>query len=156
MVSAYDIAANVLDPEVPVLTLADLGILRDVEMQGKKAVVTITPTYSGCPAMSAIELDLIVALEKGGYEKPLIKTVLSPAWTTDWITPVGLEKLKTYGIAPPKNAKSSRALFAQEQVACPRCESNHTEQLAEFGSTSCKAMWRCLACKEPFDYFKCH
>jgi ring-1,2-phenylacetyl-CoA epoxidase subunit PaaD len=156
MKTAYEIAANVLDPEVPVLTLADLGILREVTLQEGRAVVTITPTYSGCPAMSVIALDLMVALEQGGYPNPLIKTVLSPAWTTDWITQVGREKLKAYGIAPPLKATQSRALFSQEQISCPRCESQKTQKLAEYGSTTCKALWRCMACQEPFDYFKCH
>lgn len=147
-------AAAVVDPEIPVLTIADLGILRDVKMSGDQVEVVITPTYSGCPAMHAIAFDLQDALTKAGFEGPKITTILSPAWSSDWISEEGKAKLQAYGIAPPVAAARS-ARFGQQQVACPRCNSIDTERLSEFGSTACKALWRCRACAEPFDYFKC-
>ena len=146
----------VVDPEIPVLTIADLGILRDVAERDGTVEITITPTYSGCPAMNVIALEIELALEREGFRKPKIRTVLSPAWTTDWMSEDGRRKLKEYGIAPPIAASSRRVLFGLEDVACPRCGSNTTERISEFGSTSCKALWRCKACREPFDYFKCH
>jgi ring-1,2-phenylacetyl-CoA epoxidase subunit PaaD len=154
MVTAFEIAASVCDPEIPVLTIEDLGILRGVELVDGRAEVTIIPTYSGCPAMNVIALDITLALEQAGYTKPLIKTVLTPAWSTDMMSEAGRLKLKQYGIAPP-GVRTKRGLFSSEVVECPQCSAKTTEKLAEFGSTSCKALWRCLACKEPFDYFKC-
>ena len=153
---AWEVAASVPDPEVPCVTLADLGILRSVEIADDGAAVAkVTPTYSGCPATLAIEFAVEAALRDAGFE-PRIERVLSPAWTTDWITEEGRAKLKDYGIAPPKQSSNSiRALFGEEQVNCPRCGSGETERISEFGSTPCKAHWRCLACREPFDYFKC-
>jgi len=148
-------AASVVDPEIPVLSIADLGVLRDVQIVDGTAEVTITPTYSGCPAMNLIALNIELALEKAGFEMPRIKTVLSPAWTTDWITDKGKDTLRRYGIAPPNGKASRRALFGEDEVACPRCASTDTVRISEFGSTSCKALWRCKACAEPFDYFKC-
>ena len=145
----------VTDPELPVLTIADLGVLRGVTEHDGAVEVAITPTYSGCPAMSAITLDIELALARAGIPGR-VRTVLSPAWTTDWMTEDGRRKLRDYGIAPPGPAGGRRALFGQEVVACPRCASTHTERIAEFGSTSCKALWRCLACREPFDHFRCH
>ncbi|UTD26849.1 1,2-phenylacetyl-CoA epoxidase subunit PaaD [Bradyrhizobium sp. WD16] len=153
---AWDAAAAVADPEIPVLTIADLGVLRDVRVDGGAIEVAITPTYSGCPAMNMIALEIELALERAGLPRPRIKSVLSPAWTTDWMTEDGKRKLKDYGIAPPRPASGRRALFGEEAIACPRCGSHDTERIAEFGSTSCKALWRCRACREPFDYFKCH
>jgi ring-1,2-phenylacetyl-CoA epoxidase subunit PaaD len=154
---AWDAAASVTDPEIPVLTIADLGVLREVVVRGDGGVdVAVTPTYSGCPAMSTIALDVAVALECAGFHGATIRTVLSPAWTTDWMSDAGRAKLKAYGIAPPMRAGSRRALFGIERVDCPQCGSGDTELLSEFGSTSCKALWRCKACREPFDYFKCH
>lgn len=153
---AWDAAATVADPEIPVLTIADLGVLRDVRVDGGTIEVAITPTYSGCPAMNMIALEIELALERAGLPRPRIKSVLSPAWTTDWMTEDGKRKLKDYGIAPPQPASGRRALFGEEAIACPRCGSHDTERIAEFGSTSCKALWRCRACREPFDYFKCH
>lgn len=147
---------TVCDPEIPVLTIADLGILRDISAKGGAIEVAITPTYSGCPAMNVIAFDIEVALHDAGFEKVTVKTVLSPAWTTDWLTEHGREKLVAYGIAPPARGASRRALFGVESVACPRCGSTQTKKLAEFGSTSCKALWQCEACHEPFDYFRCH
>jgi ring-1,2-phenylacetyl-CoA epoxidase subunit PaaD len=153
---AWDIAASVVDPEIPVLTIADLGVLREVALNDGRVEVTITPTYSGCPAMNMITLEIELALERAGFRNSRVRTVLSPAWTTDWMSKDGRRKLREYGIAPPQAAASRRALFGVEQVACPQCGSANTEVLSEFGSTSCKALWRCKACREPFDYFKCH
>jgi ring-1,2-phenylacetyl-CoA epoxidase subunit PaaD len=153
---AWDAAASVVDPEIPVLTIADLGVLRDVFLSGDHVEVAITPTYSGCPAMNMIALEIEVALERAGFRHPKVRTVLSPAWTTDWMSEEGRRKLRDYGIAPPQASNSRRALFGEQNVKCPQCGSNQTELLSEFGSTSCKALWRCKACREPFDYFKCH
>jgi ring-1,2-phenylacetyl-CoA epoxidase subunit PaaD len=153
---AWDAAAGVVDPEIPVLTIADLGVLRAVEIKDDRVEVAITPTYSGCPAMNMIALEIELALERAGFRQPKVRTVLSPAWTTDWMSEEGRRKLKAYGIAPPLPASSRRALFGIQHVACPQCGSDHTELLSEFGSTSCKALWRCESCREPFDYFKCH
>ena len=153
---AWAAAAAVLDPEVPAVTVAELGILRavDIDDQGR-AVAQVTPTYSGCPAVLAIELAIEAALRQAGFD-PVIERVLAPAWTTDWITEAGREKLRAYGIAPPVVGSSSkRALFGEITVACPRCTSTQTSKLSEFGSTACKAHYRCNACYEPFDYFKC-
>jgi len=153
---AWDAAAAVTDPEIPVLTIADLGVLRAVELIGDRVEVAITPTYSGCPAMSMIALEIELALARAGFGETKVRTVLSPAWTTDWMSEEGRRKLKAYGIAPPLASTSRRALFGVQQVQCPQCGSEDTELLSEFGSTSCKALWRCKACREPFDYFKCH
>jgi ring-1,2-phenylacetyl-CoA epoxidase subunit PaaD len=153
---AWRVAAQVVDPEIPVLTILDLGVLRAVEVKDGRVEVTITPTYSGCPAMNAIALDIEVALSNAGIRAASIRTVLSPAWTSDWLTQEGRRKLAAYGIAPPKPGGTRRLLFGQEIVACPRCGSGDTRLLSEFGSTACKALWRCEACREPFDYFKCH
>ena len=153
---AWAAAAAVLDPEVPAVTVAELGILRavDIDDQGR-AVAQVTPTYSGCPAVLAIELAIEAALRQAGFD-PVIERVLAPAWTTDWITEAGREKLRAYGIAPPVvGSASKRALFGEITVACPRCASTQTSKLSEFGSTACKAQYRCNACHEPFDYFKC-
>jgi len=153
---AWDVASRVVDPEIPVLTIADLGVLREVTVTEGGVEVAISPTYSGCPAMNMISLEIELALERAGFAKPKIRTVLSPAWTTDWMSEDGRRKLREYGIAPPQPASSRRALFGVQEVACPQCGSANTELLSEFGSTSCKALWRCKACREPFDYFKCH
>jgi len=153
---AWEVAAGVVDPEIPVLTIADLGVLRDVAINDGCVEVAITPTYSGCPAMNMIKLEIELALERGGFHNAKVRTVLSPAWTTDWMSEDGRRKLREYGIAPPQAASTRRALFGVEQVACPQCGSGDTEVLSEFGSTSCKALWRCRSCREPFDYFKCH
>jgi ring-1,2-phenylacetyl-CoA epoxidase subunit PaaD len=153
---AWDAAASVVDPEIPVLTIADLGVLREVTFFDGRVEVAITPTYSGCPAMSTIAFDIAVVLERAGFHDAQVRTVLSPAWTTDWMSEDGRRKLREYGIAPPQPASSRRALFGVQQVTCPQCGSEETEVLSEFGSTSCKALWRCKRCREPFDYFKCH
>lgn len=152
---AWNAAAAVPDPEVPCVTVADLGILRDVEVSGNAAIARVSPTYSGCPAVLAIELAIETALLDAGFE-PRIERVLSPPWTTDWITPEGREKLRAFGIAPPVGTRSSKlALFGETQVDCPHCGHAETEKISEFGSTACKAQYRCLGCGEPFDYFKC-
>lgn len=156
LATAWAAAAQVVDPEIPVLTIEDLGVLRDVNVVDGCVEVSITPTYSGCPAMNMIALEIEVALEREGIRNPKIKTVLSPAWTTDWMSEAGRRKLKEYGVAPPQTGGGRRALFGEQQVACPQCGSTSTEVLSEFGSTSCKALWRCKVCREPFDYFKCH
>ena len=152
---AWAAAAAVPDPEVPCVTVADLGILRGVDLVGGVAVARVTPTYSGCPAVLAIELSVEAALRDAGFEAR-VERVMAPAWTTDWITPEGRAKLSAYGIAPPVGMAGGKAsLFADVTVACPRCGSRATEKLSEFGSTACKAQYRCTACAEPFDYFKC-
>lgn len=153
---AWNAAAQVVDPEIPVLTIADLGVLRDVAVSDGHVEVAITPTYSGCPAMNMIALEIELVLERAGIRKPKVLTVLSPAWTTDWMSDDGRRKLREYGIAPPQAGSGRRALFGKQTVACPQCGSADTEVLSEFGSTSCKALWRCRSCREPFDYFKCH
>jgi len=153
---AWDAAAAVVDPEIPVLTIADLGVLRDVSVNDGRVDVAITPTYLGCPAMNMITLEIELALERAGIAGATVRTVLSPAWTTDWMTEDGRRKLRDYGIAPPQPGGGRRALFGEQEVACPQCGSTDTEVLSEFGSTSCKSLWRCRACREPFDYFKCH
>jgi ring-1,2-phenylacetyl-CoA epoxidase subunit PaaD len=153
----------VTDPELPFLTIADMGILRDVRLAGDTVEVAITPTYSGCPAMDVIALDIAAALAKAGLPNARIVRVLSPAWTTDWLSPAAREKLSANGIAPPERthgrgagrAQGKRALFAGTAVACPSCGSSSTERVSEFGSTPCKAHYRCRACREPFQYFKC-
>ena len=147
---------TVCDPEIPVLTIADLGVLRAVAVRDGRVEVTITPTYSGCPAMNMIQFEIEMALERAGIEGGQVQTVLSPAWTTDWMTEDGRRKLREYGIAPPKQGGGRRELFGKEEVVCPNCSSANTRVLSEFGSTSCKALWRCENCREPFDYFKCH
>ncbi len=153
---AWDVAAQVVDPEVPVLTIEDLGVLRDVRIADDGFVdVDITPTYMGCPAMGVFTMDIETELAKAGFGKVRINTVLSPSWTTDWLTEEAREKLRDYGIAPPAGKASRRALFGDDEVTCPRCSSKNTEKVSEFGSTACKALWRCKACSEPFDYFKC-
>ena len=152
---AQAIAAAVVDPEIPVVTIADLGILRDVVRDGATIVAQLTPTYTGCPAVLAIELAVEVALRDAGFDNVRIERVLSPAWSTDAITEDGRRKLLAYGIAPPSRGRKGTLLFADDTVACPRCSSNNTSKVSEFGSTACKALWRCDDCREPFDYFKC-
>ncbi len=152
---AWTAAAAVPDPELPALTIADLGILRGIDLIDGVIEVTITPTYSGCPAMAAITLDIECALHEAGIENARIRLVLSPAWTTDWLTNEAHEKLTREGIAPPGRRATNR-LFDNTLIPCPRCGSGATERLAAFGATACKSLWRCTACREPFDHFKCH
>ena len=172
------ILSAVNDPEVPVLSIIDLGVLRDVRWVANPDAghweITITPTYSGCPAMDAITLSIRMALYAAGVDRFDIRTILSPAWTTAWMTAEGRDKLRAYGIAPPQplpkhyrpglfeddepeESQVRRGLFeADEAVPCPHCGSLHTVLMSAFGSTACKALYRCEDCKEPFDYFKCH
>lgn len=153
------ILQEVCDPEIPILSILDLGIVRDIKINGEEVEIVITPTYSGCPAMDAISIDTRLKLIEHGYKKVKITSVLSPAWTTDWMTESGKQKLKEYGIAPPnvKQQVCHTELFATaEGVQCPHCNSYHTHRISEFGSTACKALYQCDECKEPFDYFKCH
>ena len=152
---AHAVLETVTDPELPFLTIADMGILRDVRVAGDTVEVAITPTYSGCPAMDVIAIDITTALAKAGFDNVRIHRVLSPAWTTDWLSAPAREKLRANGIAPPERAQGKRALFAETEVACPTCRSTATERVSEFGSTPCKAHYRCLDCREPFQYFKC-
>lgn len=155
----WSILAKVCDPEVPVLTILDLGIVRNVQINGEKTEIIITPTYTGCPAMDMIAMNIRLALAEHGYKNITVTTVLSPAWTTDWMTEEGKQKLKAYGIAPPnpKQQVCNDKLFAAaEAVQCPHCNSYHTTRISEFGSTACKALYQCKECNEPFDYFKCH
>lgn len=153
----YQWLSEISDPEIPVLSILDLGIVRDVKTEeGGMLHITITPTYSGCPAMDIISMQIRMALLSRGF-KVNIDLQLSPAWTTDWITDSGKQKMLEYGIAPPKRrAKDTLGLFEEDEIACPRCGSIHTEMISQFGATSCKAMYRCLDCKEPFEHFKCH
>ena len=174
----WDVLETVPDPEVPVLSVVDLGVVRGVSVESSPtdassdcfvprndddaifdATVTIhiTPTYSGCPAMDMIAMGIRMALLEAGYKQINIVQQLSPAWTTDWMSEAGKQKLKAYGIAPPLSNQIVDELFGKEQpIQCPQCNSVHTELVSQFGSTSCKALYRCLDCKEPFDYFKCH
>jgi ring-1,2-phenylacetyl-CoA epoxidase subunit PaaD len=152
------ILEKVIDPEVPVLTIYDLGIVRDIRIHNDELEIIITPTYSGCPAMDMIAMNIRLALAEHGYTKTKITTVLSPPWTTDWMSEEGKRKLKEYGIAPPhpRQQVCNTELFAEEAIQCPHCNSWHTERISEFGSTPCKSLYRCKECHEPFDYFKCH
>ena len=138
---------DVPDPEIPAISLTDLGIIRDVTWDNDTLEVTVTPTYSGCPATSIINLDIETALREKGIEKVVLKRQLSPAWTTDWLSEAGRAKLEAYGIAPPQPAGGPQH--------CPHCKSGEVEKISQFGSTPCKAQWRCTDCLEPFDYFKC-
>jgi ring-1,2-phenylacetyl-CoA epoxidase subunit PaaD len=172
----WSLLAGVSDPEIPVISVVDLGIVRDVQVTGPSAcAVTITPTYSGCPAMQVIADDIQQALHDAGIQQVDIITRLSPAWTTDWMSDAGKVRLKGYGIAPPAQrvidisglrsgvrpadplrAGVARGAVPAPKVVCPHCGSSHTEVTSQFGSTPCKALYKCLDCKEPFDYFKCH
>jgi ring-1,2-phenylacetyl-CoA epoxidase subunit PaaD len=154
MVSARETAGSVLDPELPALTIADLGILRDVREADGAVTVTITPTYSGCPAMAQIAADLRRRLTEAGYERVDIRTELSPPWTTDWITPDGRRKLAEAGIAPP--GERGGPVLVPLAVQCPRCGSPDTRQISRFSGTACKALYQCRACKEPFEHVKEH
>lgn len=155
---AWAVAATVTDPEVPVLTIEDLGVLRGVEVDDDRVQVTITPTYSGCPALETMRDDLILALTAAGFADVDVRTTLAPAWTTDWMTDAGKRKLTEYGIAPPNGRAAVRRgpIRVQLGVKCPRCGSLDTREVARFGSTSCKALYECRACLEPFDFFKVH
>ncbi len=149
----------VCDPEIPVLTISDLGLVRDLKMKEDGTLeVVITPTYSGCPAMDVIGVNIRAVLEEGGFPKVKVSSVLAPAWTTAWLSEDGRRKLREFGIAPPAEPSADKkALLGEERIlACPHCGSTSTEMISQFGSTACKALFRCLDCLEPFDYFKCH
>ena len=152
----FSILKSVPDPEIPVLSIIDLGVVRSAYLRGKEVFVEITPTYSGCPAMDVIGDDIKTELKKHGYI-PNVKLILSPAWTTDWMTDEGKQALRDYGIAPPMDATSDKeALLGNKRVIpCPQCESKNTRLVSQFGSTACKAMFKCEDCEETFDYFKC-
>ncbi|MFN3960220.1 MAG: 1,2-phenylacetyl-CoA epoxidase subunit PaaD [Parvularculaceae bacterium] len=145
---------DVPDPEIPVLSVNDLGIVRAVDVEADEVVVTVTPTYSGCPATSVIAASIEEALRRKGAGRVRIATRISPPWTTDWISPAGCEKLKAFGIAPPEGAACAGAALRNAPKQCPRCGSARVEEVSRFGSTPCKAAWRCADCLEPFDYFK--
>lgn len=148
----YDILESVKDPEIPVISISELGVLRDVSIAGDQIIVTITPTYTGCPAMDMIQVNIRAALQEEGYKNVKINSILSPAWTTDWITEKGKKKMREYGISPP----DQKIKGIKDGVTCPLCGSSNTVVISAFGSTACKALYRCKDCLEPFDYFKCH
>ena len=148
----WNILQSVSDPEIPVLTILDLGIVRDVQQKEDVIEVVITPTYNGCPAMDMISMNIKLALAEHGYTKVHITSILAPAWTTDWMTEEGKQKLKQYGIAAP----NKKFTIPEDGVECPQCNSTNTKIISAFGSTACKALYQCNDCKEPFDYFKCH
>jgi ring-1,2-phenylacetyl-CoA epoxidase subunit PaaD len=145
------------DPEIPVISIVDLGVIRKIIPQANSVEIEITPTYSGCPAMKQMEDDIISTLKQKGIENVHIKTVYNPAWTTDWLSAEAKEKLRKYGIAPPQESTTDKSFITgkTKQIKCPRCGSLHTEMVSQFGSTACKALYRCKDCLEPFDYFKC-
>jgi len=153
----YKLLGGVMDPEVPVLSVVELGIVREVKLVEDLVEIKITPTYSGCPAMNVIEFEIVKAMEQAGIEKFHIETILSPPWTTDWISQSGLDKLSEYGIAPPEKTHSDKGQLSifQKEIVCPQCSSGRTELVSQFGSTACKAQYKCQDCLEPFDYFKC-
>lgn len=152
----YDLIADIPDPEIPVITIEDLGILREVTIKYGKVHISITPTYSGCPAMKAIENDIKEILNRFDIGPIEIKTVFSPVWTTDWISDEAKEKLRVYGISPPEKSSPDKNVLLNRHVLCPRCNSTNTELISQFGSTACKALYKCKDCLEPFDHFKCH
>lgn len=157
LAAVWRILHGIPDPEIPVLSIVDLGIVRDVAWREGQLLVGITPTYSGCPATEMIQGQVRRQLAQAGYPDARVVLVLSPAWTTDWLSEAGREKLRQYGIAPPACGGETGALAGPaRQVCCPRCGDARTECVSRFGSTPCKAQYRCLACLEPFDYFKCH
>ena len=150
----WELLSHIKDPEIPVLSIADLGILRDVRVHGHQAEVVITPTYSGCPALIQIQEDIEKHLTDAGYQ-PTVTTQLAPPWTTEWISDAGRNQLLDYGIAPPLHCAAGSRGTADDPIRCPRCRSDQTTLVSEFGSTACKALYRCRHCQEPFDYFKC-
>ena len=153
----WDLLEIVKDPEIPVLTIVDLGIVRNIEKIDNCITVTITPTYSGCPAMKVIEDDIVQILNANNFENVVIKTTISPAWTTDWLTEKGRTALEKYGIAPPAESTTDKSFLTDrpKTLQCPFCKSKNTHMISQFGSTACKALYKCNDCLEPFDYFKC-
>ncbi len=157
--AVWSLLEQIKDPEIPVLSIVDLGIVRDIAIDDEQLIITITPTYTGCPAMDMIAAAIKMEMMASGFSKVNVELVISPAWTTDWMTEKGKQQLKEYGIAPPNPRQQvcNDKLFApDEAVQCPHCESWHTRRISEFGSTACKALYQCEDCQEPFDYFKCH
>ena len=148
----FELLSSVVDPEIPVLTLQDLGVLRDITVVDGEVKVTITPTYAGCPAMETMRADIESTLAAAGYEQVTVEQNLSPAWSTDWMSKGGREKLRAYGIAPPVSTACGQS---SGQIECPQCNSTEVKLISEFGSTACKALYQCQDCREPFDYFKC-
>lgn len=152
----YSWLEEVSDPEVPVLSIIDLGVVRNVSFENNTWLITLTPTYSGCPAMQTMEEEILLKLKERGLSTVKILTTLSPAWTTDWLSENGRKKLKAYGIAPPEDEQDKSLLFSSPTIVpCPVCNSKNTRLISQFGSTACKAHYQCSACQEPFDYFKC-
>jgi ring-1,2-phenylacetyl-CoA epoxidase subunit PaaD len=149
--------SEIPDPEIPVLNIIDLGIFRDLKLEDETWIIHITPTYTGCPAMKVIEDDIKKKLKEHGVNQVKVELVYSPAWTTDWISDAAKKKLNAYGIAPPLHSSVDKKslLGEKNKIKCPQCGSTNTEMISQFGSTACKALYRCLNCKEPFDYFKC-
>ncbi len=152
----YDLISEIPDPEIPVITIKDLGILRGVKIENETYIVTITPTYTACPAMAMIESQIKEILSAHGIKNAKVELTYKPAWTTDWLTQEAKSKLKKYGIAPPNHSSCVKLFNVAEMVACPRCNSKHTSLISRFGSTACKALYICDDCKETFDLFKCH
>ena len=148
----FELLSSVVDPEIPVLTLQDLGVLRDISVVDGEVKVTITPTYAGCPAMETMRADIESTLTAAGYEQVTVEQNLSPAWSTDWMSESGRKKLRAYGIAPPVSTACGQS---SGQIECPQCNSTGVKLISEFGSTACKALYQCQECREPFDYFKC-
>lgn len=148
--------SSIPDPEIPVITIEDLGILRDVKVENDQVTVKITPTYNGCPAMKAIENDILEKLRSKGINKVKVELVFSPAWTTDWLSDDAKERLRKYGISPPEKTTSDFNMLTGRIIRCPRCNSSNTQLVSQFGSTACKALYKCSDCLEPFDHFKCH
>ena len=159
--AAFDVVSRVTDPELPMLTLEDLGVLRDVEVDDEKIVVTLTPTYSGCPALATMRADVLVALRRAGYERAEVRTTLSPAWSSDWISPRGRAALAEHGISPPGPVVSTGSTTVDlgmpiepVETVCPQCASRDTRELSHFGSTACRSLHTCRACGETFDHVK--
>lgn len=153
---AWAAASTVCDPELPVLSIADLGVLRDVQVHGSTVTVVITPTYSGCPMMDVMARDVAAAVREAGFADVDVRSVLAPAWTTDWLSAEGRRKLEEFGIAPPTGIRPTEPVLGGLHVRCPHCRSLNTREISRFGSTACKALYECRACGEPFDYFKTH
>ena len=156
--SVWEVLKNIPDPEVPVLSIVDLGIVRNILISENEIEVTLTPTYSGCPAMKVIEDEIVSQLKETGISEVRIKTIFTPVWTTDWISEEAKEKLRAYGIAPPEKTSVDKGSLTgkPKNISCPRCNSTNVAMISQFGSTACKALYRCSDCREPFDYFKCH
>lgn len=154
----YTLLDDIPDPEIPVISVVELGVIRGVEILQDEIIVSITPTYSGCPAMNVFEQDIESKLKENGFENVTLKTILSPAWTTDWMSDKSLKKLEDYGIAPPVKGSQDKGLLFQsgpKSVSCPKCKSTNTKVISQFGSTACKSLYSCSDCLEPFEYFKC-